>query len=106
VVERFVDIEKARSSILRGRTNSMKKNITKIIHNREGCIGCGSCAALCPKFWEMNMNDMKSDLKNAKINKRGEFELEIENINKEDLECNKAATDACPVNVINIIHKK
>jgi len=81
--------------------NMTKK--TKIIHNRQECIGCGSCAVLCPKFWKMNDKDMKSDLIGGKINNSGECELEIENISKEDLNCNKSAADACPVNVIKII---
>jgi ferredoxin len=37
----------------------------KIIHNREKCIGCGACAALCSDYWEMD-DDGKSLLKGAK----------------------------------------
>lgn len=36
----------------------------KIIVERPKCIGCGSCAALCPDFWEM-AEDGKSFLKNS-----------------------------------------
>ena len=36
----------------------------KVIQEREKCIGCGSCAALCPKYWEM-AEDGKSRLINS-----------------------------------------
>ena len=26
----------------------------KFFHDREGCIGCGACAAIDPDNWEMN----------------------------------------------------
>jgi len=68
----------------------------KIIHQREKCIGCGSCVALCSKFWEMG-EDGKSLLKNSKKNEKGEYELEIE-----ELRCNEEAAQACPVQCIII----
>ena len=52
----------------------------KIIHEREKCIGCGSCVALCPKFWEME-EDGKSSLKGGKQNPEGNYELETKEIN-------------------------
>ena len=70
----------------------------KIVHDRENCIGCGACAAMCPDFWEM-VDDGKSKLSGAKP-KAGKFELEVN-----DLGCNKDAADACPVNVIHIFDK-
>ncbi len=69
----------------------------KIIHEREKCIGCGSCAAICPKYWEM-ADDGKSDLLGAKIDsKNGNQELEIK-----EIECNQDAADSCPVQCIHI----
>ena len=68
----------------------------KIIHEREKCIGCGSCAALCPKFWEMG-DDGKSDLKGSRKNEEGNYETETEAV-----ECNQDAADSCPVQIINI----
>jgi ferredoxin len=69
----------------------------KIIQEREKCIGCGSCASLCPKFWEM-AEDGKSKLIGAKKNpETGNEELEIEEVG-----CNREAANACPVQIIHI----
>lgn len=71
--------------------------MAKVIHERERCIGCGSCVALCSKFWEM-AEDGKSTLKNSAKNTEGNYELEIEKV-----ECNQEAADACPVQCISIV---
>lgn len=74
----------------------------KIIHNIEGCIGCGSCAAVCPKFWDMNYEKAKAVLKGGKINEAGnESELRIND--EDDIKCNQEAVEVCPVAVIKII---
>lgn len=72
----------------------------KLQHNRLDCIGCGSCVAICPAFWEMN-DDGKADIKKGKNLKNGWQELEIK-----DLKCNMEAAQVCPVNVIHIIDGK
>jgi len=71
----------------------------KIIHEREKCIGCGSCVALCPKYWEMG-EDGKARLINSVKNTEGNYELEME-----DIECNQEAADACPIEIIHIVKK-
>ena len=68
----------------------------KITQEREKCIGCGTCVAVCKDFWTMG-GDGKSDLKGAKDNGSGIFELEVE-----DAGCNKEAASACPVQIIKI----
>lgn len=69
----------------------------KIIIDRKTCIGCGACTVLCPKFWEL-IEDGKSSIKGGKTDPvSGEQRLEIE-----DIECNKEAADACPVQCIKI----
>ncbi len=68
----------------------------KIIQQRKKCIGCGNCAAVCPKFWEMG-NDGKANLKGAKQTKDGNFELEVK-----DIDCNKQAESSCPVQIIHV----
>jgi len=69
----------------------------KVIHEREKCIGCGSCAALCPKYWEM-AEDGKSKLLDSEKNAEGNYEKEVE-----DIECNREAADACPIQIIRIV---
>jgi len=68
----------------------------KIIHNREICIGCGSCAAVCPKYWQIK-DDGKSMLSGAKDLGSGKYELEISKV-----ECNQEAADICPVQCIGV----
>jgi len=69
----------------------------KIIHERTKCIGCGNCAAICPKFWKM-AEDGKSELLGSKVNSQtGNYELEVERV-----ECNQSAADSCPVTIIHI----
>jgi ferredoxin len=59
----------------------------KIIQNREKCIGCGACAAICPQNWFMD-DDNKSSPKKTLIEKE---------------DCNKVAAEACPVQAIKIV---
>lgn len=59
----------------------------KLVHDYEGCIGCGACAAIAPKYWEMQGAKAK---------------LLKEKIDEGDLQDNEDAKDACPVNVIHI----
>jgi len=67
----------------------------KIIHEKDKCIGCGACAAVCPNFWEMG-DDGKSKLKGAKkVGKN--FELKVK-----DAACNKDAESTCPVQCIHL----
>ena len=68
--------------------------MSKIKLEREKCIGCGSCAALCLKYFEI-AEDGKSHIQGA--NKQEVEELEVEKI-----ECAESAAEACPVQCINI----
>lgn len=71
--------------------------MAKITHEREKCIGCGSCVAVCPACWEMT-EDGKSKLIGSQSNvETGEDELETQ-----DIDCNQNAADACPVKIIHI----
>lgn len=71
--------------------------MAKIVQEREKCIGCGACVALCPKFWEM-AEDGKSNLKGGKQNSEGNYELETKEVG-----CNQEAADSCPVQIIHVI---
>ena len=72
-----------------------QKGKIKIIHERDGCIGCGACSIMCEKYWKMD-KDGKATLVGGK--KKGKnFELEVASIG-----CNQDAADSCPVEVIKI----
>jgi len=68
--------------------------MAKIKLEREKCIGCGSCAALCPKYFELQ-EDGKSHINGA--TKQDVEELEVEKV-----ECAQAAAEACPVQIIHV----
>lgn len=70
--------------------------MAKVILDRDACIGCGSCQALCPKYWEM-ADDAKVDLLDSKKMGAEKYELEVT-----DIGCNQQAADACPVQCIHI----
>ncbi|MBI4708715.1 MAG: ferredoxin [Candidatus Portnoybacteria bacterium] len=70
----------------------------RIILERSQCIGCGSCAAICPAFFEM-AEDGLSHLKNAIKNTE---RIGIEELEVLDPGCCKDAADICPVQVIKI----
>ena len=59
----------------------------KIIFEREKCIGCGSCQAVCPKYWKLAEDGQAEFL--------GLQELK-------EVDCNQAAADSCPVQCIKI----
>ena len=58
----------------------------KIEIDREKCIGCGSCVAICPDNWEL-ANDGKSKPKKIELSEIG---------------CNEKAAQSCPVQCIKI----
>ncbi len=71
--------------------------MTKVIQKYEECIGCGTCVALCPKFWEMGDDGKARPKGGIKNPETGDYELEV---NK--AECNKDAADACPAQIISL----
>ncbi len=68
--------------------------MAKIKHEVEKCIGCGSCAAICPKFFEM--------ADNGKAHLIGSVATEMEELEVEKTECAQAAEEACPAQCIHI----
>ena len=72
--------------------------MSKIILEREKCIGCGSCNVVCPKYFEL-ADDGKAHIKDSvKDEKTNKEELEVVKI-----ECAESAAEACPVECIQII---
>jgi len=61
--------------------------MVKVILERDKCIGCGSCEAVCPKYWKM--------ADDSKVNYLGPEEIS-------EVECNQEAADICPVQCIRI----
>ena len=66
----------------------------KIKLEREKCIGCGSCQALCPKYFELQ-DDAKSHIVGAE--KKENEELEVAKI-----ECAESAAETCPAQCIHV----
>lgn len=60
--------------------------MAKIIVDRETCIGCGACAALCPKGFEMFEGKAKARVSEVK-----------------EITCEQDAADGCPVGAIKIV---
>ena len=71
--------------------------MVKVIFEKNKCIGCGSCATVCPKFWGLDTQG-KARLKKAKRNADTKNqELEVEKV-----DCNKEAMNNCPAQCIHI----
>lgn len=68
--------------------------MVKIKHEVEKCIGCGSCAALCPKYFEM--------IDSGKAHLIGSVSQEIEELEIEKIECAESASEVCPSQCIHI----
>lgn len=68
----------------------------RIIVERKKCISCGSCAAVCPHYFEMT-EDNKAHLKDSKKDANDNEELEII-----EPGCARDAADVCPVQIIKI----
>ena len=68
----------------------------KITLERSKCIGCGSCAAVCPLYFEM-ADDGKSHLKNSQKDAAG-----IESLETAAPGCAKDASEVCPVQIIKV----
>jgi len=60
--------------------------MAKIKVNQETCIGCGSCASICPKSFKM-VDGKAKEIK--------------ESVAK--ITCEKEAAEACPVGAISVV---
>ena len=74
----------------------------KIKYDRPGCIGCGACVVIAPKFWEMK-DDGKSSLIKGEKDKKG---WEKKKITQKDFDINLEAAESCPVEVIHIVDEE
>lgn len=60
----------------------------KVKVNQESCIGCGACAAICDKVFE--------------INDEGLSQAMVETVSESDEQDVRDAADACPTAAIEI----
>lgn len=69
----------------------------KVILEREKCIGCGSCQALCPKQFKLVDDGKSSLIGGTRDAKTGNDEIETDKLG-----CAESAADSCPVQCIHI----
>ena len=62
--------------------------MVKIDFDKETCIGCGACTAVCPDNWEMDGDKAK-----------------CLDTNPKEVGCNKDAAETCPVNCIHVLEE-
>jgi ferredoxin len=67
----------------------------KVTIDREGCIGCGVCEALCPEVFKL-FEDGKSCI----TEKHRKGSLSEGEVGSDLVACVESATDSCPVCVI------
>nr|AIF06756.1 hypothetical protein [uncultured marine group II/III euryarchaeote KM3_195_B08] len=70
----------------------------KVIHERNICIGCAACAAVCPSHWEM-ADDGKSDLIGHTDNTN---DIQSKEVDQTQFDGNMEAAKSCPVNCIHV----
>jgi len=56
--------------------------------NKDKCIGCGNCEALCPKIFKLK--DGKAIVVKSSVEK---------------VDCEKEAKNSCPVDAISVVKK-
>lgn len=67
----------------------------KITHKKSECIGCGSCAAICEKYFKMNDEGVAELIGHTK-----EGDLEV--LETDDIDEAVDAAECCPVECIEI----
>lgn len=67
----------------------------KIIQEQSKCIGCGSCVAVCDKYFEMAQSGLAA-IKGGEMNGTS-MELEVQ-----EAGCAKEAAEICPVQIISV----
>lgn len=70
----------------------------KIVQEKSKCIGCGTCASLCAKHFEMK-DDGKAQLTESSLIDKQTDKYEK---NIDEVSCAKEAVEGCPVQCIEI----
>ena len=71
--------------------------MAKIILEREKCIGCGSCQALCEKYFKMGEDGKGTLVGGKRDDSTGNDEIETDKLG-----CAESAADSCPAQCIHI----
>ena len=69
----------------------------KVTIDRENCIGCGACEAVCPEVFQL-ADDGKSSI----VEKYQKGGPDKGGVKDELASCVESAKDSCPVEVINV----
>lgn len=73
--------------------------MSKVVHYRDKCIGCGLCHEQQPELWRMSRKDGKATLLNAAIKK----EVHLVALNEMHREKLQQVIKGCPVKIIKIL---
>ena len=60
--------------------------MAKIVLDKEKCVGCGACQAICPEYFE--------------VDKDGKSKVRREEVEKEKMNCIREAIEGCPTQCI------
>ncbi|MBI4359133.1 MAG: ferredoxin [Candidatus Nealsonbacteria bacterium] len=70
----------------------------KIHLDREKCLGCGSCVAVCDRYFDI-ASDGRARLKGPSVKKKGKY---VEELTISSIECIQNAVDCCPPQAIRL----
>lgn len=73
--------------------------MSKIIHYRDKCIGCGICFEMQPELWRMSRKDGKAVLLGAEEKR----ETDVLIVNKQLVTEALPVAQACPVKIIKTV---
>lgn len=68
----------------------------KVTVVKDACIGCGSCAAICPDVFEIGDDGF------AQVKESVDFKVVTEEVNKDVMD----ALDGCPTGAIQVVEEK
>lgn len=77
------------------RTPFRRENM-KVHIDRDGCISCGTCEAICPQVFHVADDTKSAVVEKYKTSGLGEGEVPGDLVT-----CSQSARDACPVQVIS-----
>ena len=70
----------------------------KVKVNKDACIGCGACAAICDEVFELN----DEGLSEVKVEENSENKEEFVSVKEELQDEVRDAADSCPTGAIEI----